>query len=153
MLYSPLIPSSDSLVEVGQSEIVTLYGEDEAEDRAYRAELRRRWADGRGFVSFEALSETGRVDEEDRIIGERARKMSNALHIDLGDDSESAENSHGGQNGDRNEAVGRDATPKPRERVVWKPSPTQISVQVLWWGYRMYVSSQFFHSNFFITQI
>ena len=26
-----------------------------------------------------------------------------------------------------------------RERVIWKPSPTQISVQVLWWGYRMYV--------------
>lgn len=141
MLYSPLIPTSSSLVEVGESEVVSFYGEDEGVDRAYRAELRRRWADGRGFVSFESLAAMGKAEENSNAEDQTMRSPDNALQIDLGDDSGSRVSAPG-QNPEQSDDADN-KTPKVKERVVWKPSPTQISVQVLWWGYRMYVSSHF----------
>ncbi|KAH8111852.1 hypothetical protein DFH11DRAFT_1690128 [Phellopilus nigrolimitatus] len=116
MLYSPLIPDRDSLVEMGASEVVTLY--DDEREMMYRAELRRRWADGRGFIPFESLEtiEDANADQSEDKVDDKAEAQA----------EDKAE-----------EKV--EKKPKPKERVVWMPSPTQISVQVLWWGYRMYL--------------
>ncbi|OCB87061.1 hypothetical protein A7U60_g5796 [Sanghuangporus baumii] len=135
MLYSPLIPDSGSIVELATSEVVTLYGDgaDDARERAYRAELRRRWADGRGFVSFDALSSIEPAQEETaESDGSRAQPESDQTVVasDPMDNQQTADDS---------------SKPKPKEKVIWVPSPDKISVQVLWWGYRMYLPPPVLH--------
>ena len=130
MLYSPLIPDSSSIVEVATSEVVTLYGDgaDDARERAYRAELRRRWADGRGFISFDALSNIEPVQEE-TTASESTRLQAEPDSTVVG----SVDPTDSKQTNDDS------SKEKPREKVIWVPSPDKISVQVLWWGYRMWV--------------
>ncbi|KAI5118387.1 hypothetical protein M0805_005849 [Coniferiporia weirii] len=125
MLYSPLIPDNDSLVEMATSEVVTLYDDDG--ERAYRAELRRRWAEGRGFVSLDSLPSFVRV--EGGKSGEQAEEGYRGK-------PEKPEEKHEEKREKIEDKVER---PKPKEKVVWVPSKTDLSIQVLWWGYRMYL--------------
>ncbi|KAL5519571.1 hypothetical protein ACEPAH_1254 [Sanghuangporus vaninii] len=135
MLYSPLIPDSGSIVELATSEVVTLYGDgaDDARERAYRAELRRRWADGRGFVSFDALSSIEPVQEE--------TAESNSIRVQTESDQTAAASNPM----DNQQTTDDSSKSKPREKVIWVPSPDKISVQVLWWGYRMYLPPPVLH--------
>ncbi|EJC98681.1 uncharacterized protein FOMMEDRAFT_161512 [Fomitiporia mediterranea MF3/22] len=140
MLYSPLIPDADSTVELAASEVVTLYGDgsDDARERAYRDELRRRWADGRGFVSFDALSTIEPVQEESDD-SEGTQPKAEQEH------SATVDNTPLQPTSDAEQASKQSDRPRPRERVVWVPSRTQISVQVLWWGYRIYLPPPVLH--------
>ncbi|KAL5494640.1 hypothetical protein ACEPAI_101 [Sanghuangporus weigelae] len=135
MLYSPLIPDSSSTVELATSEVVTLYGDgaDDVRESAYRAELRRRWADGRGFISFDALSSIEPVQEE--TAEEDSTRVQNGS-----DQTVVTSNPM-----DNQQTADDSSKPKPREKVIWVPSPDKISVQVLWWGYRMYLPPPVLH--------
>ncbi|PAV22844.1 hypothetical protein PNOK_0280100 [Pyrrhoderma noxium] len=175
MLYSPLIPSATSLVEVAQSEIVTLYSDGEGgnnpygsvqREMAYRAELRRRWEDGRGFISFDSLSTFESLQEENEeeeksdlgrgreVRGKEgiARNQSPLVEsFNAGSKSQARLGTQGvagtteksspeGEKKEKSEANGENKKgKKAKERIVWKPSDTQLSLQVCWWGYRIYL--------------
>ena len=175
MLYSPLIPSATSLVEVAQSEIVTLYSDGEGgnnpygsvqREMAYRAELRRRWEDGRGFISFDSLStfeslqeeneeeeksDLGRGREERGKEGVTRNQSPLVESFNAGAKSQERLGTQGvagtteksspeGEKKEKSEAnSGNKKGKKAKERIVWKPSDTQLSLQVCWWGYRMFV--------------
>lgn len=159
MLYAPLIPDSASTVEVASSEVVTLYDEEDGQERAYRSELRRRWFEGRGYISRDALRGVSEGVEEDEDGGDGGDGDSDGSDTETegtvrnesgradapapaaGQDVDSQENAESRTEENAGEHAEQVAV---RERVIWKPSPTQISVQVLWWGYRMCVRCDFY---------
>ncbi|KAG7448089.1 uncharacterized protein BT62DRAFT_752856 [Guyanagaster necrorhizus] len=95
MMYSPLFPTEESLVEIAASHIVP--APRESAPLQPKALWQRKWPWWKKLASAD-----GNADKE--------------------------------KNGDDNKT----AVP-PTPTRVWIPSTTKISVQVMWWGYRLYL--------------
>lgn len=112
MLYSPLIPSSTSLVEIAESEMVPdvpLQVGDEQVVEGDNSKWRSLWP-FKGGKGKEKETEPPDTTHEPRL-GLPADSV-------VSEEPQSME-------------------PRIKEHRVWVPSPTKISLQATWWGYRL----------------
>lgn len=108
MLYSPLLPTRDSLVELADSEAV-------AEDRSDHAIPEPEipgwsWSN---TLPLAPVSTSGSAQTPpSHPIGSNSQSLSTRTH---------------------------EQRPQAQATRVWIPSKDQLSIQCMWWGYRMYV--------------
>lgn len=107
MVYGPLIPDKDSRIELAKSEYVP-------SDEGKRLENRPEPGSQQGTSKLEPLKEL-----KDKIEGVWPFKGNSGESIN-NDPSNARVYFQGG-----------------KSKRVWIPSPDQISIQVMWWGYRM----------------
>lgn len=113
MLYAPLVPTADSEVELARSEIVSLVD----------------------TVREDPIA-LPKVDHTADNSASRQRSWLVIWPFTGGSTQAQTENETVRVVVDQQPPV-----PKVIERRVWVPSTTKISLQVMWWGYRVYVPS------------
>lgn len=109
MVYGPLVPDDESIVELADSEIIT-------EPRPHS---------GHTESTGDTKTQAGFMDKVEGMwpFG-KGKGTATEVKADTSGPSTSRVHLHGG-----------------KSKRVWVPSRDKISVQVMWWGYRMCVSS------------
>lgn len=115
MMYGPLEPTEDSEIEIARSEIVSLNGDGE--------EIRTPQLTFVPLPSESIEQVLAQSESSDRRKGKQRA------------DPEQFASSSRVQPEDTT-AVGAN---EPVEYRVWLPSPTKISIQAMWWGFRIYL--------------
>lgn len=166
MMYAPIEPSPDSEVEIADSEIVLEYadadghwhsekngkgregkdGEDSQDTGKNEGKEKRRWpfigAKGKGKAKEKEKEKKKEKEKEEKEKEEKEKKEK------AGDGEK--DNQYQGQNskgqdvqetGESKEAKEDKETDKKNvtEHRVWVPSETKMSLQAMWWGYRLYL--------------
>ena len=155
MLCSPLIPQRDSLVEMAETEYVSFNGAGRATAENLRSPLHQAYT----------------VDEIDEQ-SEPGDEQGSEANQDPAGSSADADNGEGQATGTESRSIFRwpwfkteeekrvelkakqekqkaeakaneEQRLKKKEKLVWVPSPTKISLQTMWWGYRMSVNLEF----------
>jgi len=167
MLCSPLIPQRDSLVEIAETEYVSFNEAGRVVAENYRSPLRQVYTiddieeDG-GLDGDEGQSQThqatagGDIGEGSSQMEERGYIGNNATDRE-GQPNNAPETSKSifrwpwskteeeRQAEERAKEEKKQAEAKAKEerklkKLMWVPSPTKISLQTMWWGYRMSVN-------------
>jgi len=174
MLCSPLIPQRDSLVEIAETEYVSLDEAGRAIAESHRSPLHR-------------VRTVDEIDEDSETDGDERENETHQATAD-GDEGEtssltagecSVENNASNGEGQPTDASGAQSKSafrwpwskteeekrkeqkskeekkqteakakeerklkKRNEKLMWVPSPTKLSLQTMWWGYRMSVNFQ-----------
>jgi len=142
MLCSPLIPQRDSLVEIAETEYISLDEAGRAIAGHHRSPLHQvhmidvinegegtSQAPGEGTVKNNAVDGEGQpsngsgAQSEGVFAGERAGREAKEEKKQTG-------------------AKAKQRKFKGDEKLMWVPSPTELSLQTMWWGYRMSVNFQ-----------
>jgi hypothetical protein len=123
MICSPLIPQRDSLVELAETEYVSL------------DELGRIIA----HSPLHSVSEEQELQDPDQELNtEPEQEVQPQLEEHLTDEDVQVqlppENQHQQKGFQWPWSTTKD---KPKEKRIWVPSTTKISLQTTWWGYRM----------------
>ena len=149
MLCSPLIPQRDSLVEIAETEYVSFNEGGRVITESYRSPLYQAHtiddideeidAGGdegeRSSQTAEGDSVEGNaVDGEDRP-DEAPGTESKSIFRWPWSKTEEEKRVEAKANEERK-------LKKKTEKLVWVPSPTKISLQTMWWGYRMSVDTR-----------
>ncbi|KAF7353729.1 hypothetical protein MVEN_01058100 [Mycena venus] len=113
MMYSPLIPNADSVIELAESEEVPIVQSGTSSGRWFT------WPDWSNWL-FNGWKDRRRTEEND---------TGSLLISTMTSASEAAS---------QNEAR-EETTVAPPVRRVWVPSTTQLSFETTWWGYRIYL--------------
>ena len=157
MLCSPLIPQRDSLVEIADTEYISL---DEASERA--VENHRSPLHQVHVVDDIDEEDNGEREDEMRQTSAYREESSQTVKGDAADNDASVndgESQPSDPSGTRSrgifrwpwskleergetEAKAKEQKLKKNEKLIWVPSPTNISLQTMWWGYRMSVNFQ-----------
>jgi len=132
MLYSPLAPQKDSLVEIAETEYVSFNQTGQRILESYRGPPYQ--ADPIDDVDEESKPEDVEVSSTETNIAGRC-EPGDALGTASGGIfrwlwSGTGEVNRGGQ------GVG---VKEKSKRLVWVPSSSELSFQTMWWGYRMSV--------------
>ncbi|KAG1751546.1 uncharacterized protein EDB91DRAFT_1105997 [Suillus paluster] len=117
MMYGPLEPTEDSEIEIARSEIVSLNGDGE-EIRTPQLSFIPLPSESIEQVLAESESSDRRKGKQ-RAITEQSASSSRFEPEEI--------------------AAAPASEPAAREYRVWLPSPTKISVQAMWWGFRIYL--------------
>jgi hypothetical protein len=86
-----------------------------------------------------ARSEICSVDDEGEIIAERPGEDLNHPRDSQKDEGKAEEQRPIGESEEQGREKGKGQTKKVKEIRVWLPSTTKISIQAMWWGYRLYL--------------
>ncbi|KAG0704503.1 hypothetical protein DFH29DRAFT_911595 [Suillus ampliporus] len=113
MMYGPLEPTEDSEIEIARSEIVSLNGDGE-EIRTPQLTFVALPSESIEQVLAQSESSDRRKGKQ-RAIPEQTASSSGVEPEDIA------------------------AASATREYRVWLPSPTKISIQAMWWGFRIYL--------------
>ncbi|KAF7980747.1 hypothetical protein HWV62_36775 [Athelia sp. TMB] len=114
MLYAPLVPDDRSEVEIARSEVSYV-----DQDGGVVGKAEEDWNERREVLAKEKL-DTLRERKRDSKEKEKEEVQAQENAIKKG--------------------KGKEPKPKKvREVRVWVPSPTQISFQATWWGFRLYL--------------
>ena len=172
MLCSPLIPQRDSLVEIAETEYVPFSGAGRIVAEGYRSPLQQvHTVDDSGEESEtddEGSSETnlasggGDEGEGSSQTAEGGSAENNTTSNDRGrpggapetesrsifrwpwskTEAEKSAEQKAKEEKQKAETKAKEQKSKKNEKLVWVPSPTKISLQTMWWGYRMSVKFQ-----------
>lgn len=168
MLCSPLIPQRDSLVEIAETEYVSFNEAGQMIAEAHRSPLHRVHTvddvdegseplddvdgsetfhtsadddkgEGTSHTAEGSSAENGDVDEE----GQPRPPGTESRSIFRWPWSKTEEERCAEQKAKEADAKAKEERrlKKKHEKLVWVPSPTKISLQTMWWGYRMSVNS------------
>ena len=156
MLCSPLIPHRDSLVEIAETEYVPLSEPGQIAAESYRSPLHQAHT----VEDMDEEDGDERMDEMHRTSTDEGEGFSHTVE---GDSAENDADTNGEEtrpnpSGTESRSVFRwpwskteeekravvkakeEQKLKKNEKLVWVPSPTNISLQTMWWGYRMSVN-------------
>ena len=163
MLCSPLIPQRDSLVEIAETEYVSFNEAGRAITESHRSPLHQVHTiddvdEGSGSEDHEGDATTGSGKGEGSSQTAEGSSVENNV-VDEGgqpsDTSKSAfrwpwsktEEEKRAEQKANEERKQVDAKAKEErklkkknDKLMWVPSPTKISLQTMWWGYRMSVN-------------
>lgn len=115
MMYGPLEPTEDSEIEIARSEIVSLNGDGE-EIRTPQLKFIALPSESIEQVFAQSESSERRKGKQRAILG----PVASSSGVETEDTT-----------------AGVSSEPAPREYRVWIPSLTKISIQAMWWGFRM----------------
>lgn len=144
MLCSPLIPQRDSLVEVAETEYVTFSEADWRTSGSHRSPLYQ----GR---TTDDIDEPGELEDDEGFPTENYAadrdQLSDASGIEsvgifqwLWSGTEGGNRAEPGAG--KKQADAEEQESKTKEKLVWVPSRTKLSLQTMWWGYKMSVGFQ-----------
>jgi hypothetical protein len=165
MLCSPLIPQRDSLVEIADTEYVSfdeagrmvaethrsplhqaytvddIDEEPDLDDPEGKSGTRRTSADGDDDGEPSQTAE-GSPDEGDEDAGDGKNTPNGAPGTESGSFfrwpwSKTEEEKRTEDKKKAEAKIIQERKLKKKEKLLWVPSPTKISLQTMWWGYRM----------------
>ena len=161
MLCSPLIPQRDSLVEIAETEYVSFNEAGQLIAESHRSPLYQahtvddvdeesevdgdeRRDEMRQTVVGSSQTAEGTSVENDAVDGEG--RPSDASGIEARSIfrwpwSKTEEEKHAQQKA-KKQAEAKAREERNLKKLMWVPSPTKISLQTMWWGYRMSVNTQ-----------
>ena len=174
MLCSPLIPQRDSLVEIAETEYVSLNEAGRVVAESHRSPLHQvhavddidedgeTGADERNNETRQATADGGEGEASLQTAGEGSvednaadgeGQPSNASEAEsksvfrwpwLKTEEEKRAEQKAKEEKKQTEAKAKEEQKlkKRNEKLMWVPSPTKISLQTMWWGYRMSVYFQ-----------
>ena len=168
MLCSPLIPQRDSLVEIAETEYVSFNEAGQVIAEGYRSPLRQvHTVDDVDEVGEsedeEGKSETHQATVDDEGEGSLQVAEGSSVENNSGEGqpnegtepksifrwpwSKTEEEKRMAQKAKEKKQVEAKTKEerklkKKNEKLIWIPSPTKISLQTMWWGYRMSVNFQ-----------
>lgn len=162
MLCSPLIPQRDSLVEIAETEYVSFNGTGRTVAEGYRSPLHQAHTvddsgeesetdDDEGSSETNPASGGGDEGEGSSRTVEGGSAESNTTSNDAPEtesrsifrwpwsktEAEKRAEQKTKEEKQKAEAKAKEQKSK-NEKLVWVPSPTKISLQTMWWGYRIY---------------
>ena len=167
MLCSPLIPQRDSLVEIAETEYVSFDGTSQRAAEGHRSPLHQihtiddideEDGDERKIDTHQTPADEGRgegpaqtvegdsyendVDangDECRLDGPSGAESRSIFRWPW---SKTEDEKRAEQKAKAETKVKEEQKLEKSEKLVWVPSPTKISLQTMWWGYRMSVNFQ-----------
>ena len=169
MLCSPLIPQRDSLVEIAETEYISYNDAGQRAEENYRSPLHQVHTvddideedDGeRGAETDQASTDGDRGEGPSQMIEGGSIENDGDTNDEEGQPSDPSgtvsrrsvfrwpwskteEEKRADQKAkEKAEAKAMEQKLKKAEKLVWVPSPTNISLQTMWWGYRMSVISK-----------
>ena len=164
MLCSPLIPQRDSLVEIAETEYVSFDEAGRVIAESHRSPLHQAYTvdDINELDDVEGKSEIHHGSNDDE--GPSAEDDPTENNCDVNDGDSLPNDTSGTESGGffrwpwskteeerRAEQKAKEEKKKAEEKLreerrlkklMWVPSPTKISLQTMWWGYRMSVNAQ-----------
>jgi hypothetical protein len=161
MLCSPLIPQRDSLVEIAETEYVSFDDVGRRAAESLRSPLRQAHAIDN--IDEEDDDERKNETHQTSTDGDRGEGVSQTVEGDSVEndvDDNNGENQPNDPSGTVSRSIFRwpwskteeekcaerkakekaEGKAKEEQKLVWVPSPTNISLQTMWWGYRMSVN-------------
>ena len=169
MLCSPLIPQRDSLVEIAETEYVSFNEAGQVIAETHRSPLHQAHAvddvdegseplggaegsqtyhtsadddkgEGTSHTAEGSSAENDDVDEEGQLRNPPGTESKSIFRWPW---SQTEEEKRAEQKAKEADAKAKEERKlkKKHEKLMWVPSPTKISLQTMWWGYRMSVGS------------
>ena len=144
MLCSPLIPQRDSLVEVAETEYVS-FGEAD-----WRTSGSHRSPPDQGRTT-DNIHEPGESEDDEGFPTESNTadrdQLPNVSGFESGGIFQWLRSGTEGEKrvekkGKKGRADAEELELKMKKKVVWAPSRTKLSLQTMWWGYKMSVGFQ-----------
>ena len=144
MLCSPLIPQYGSLVEIAETEYVSANKSDRTTAESHRSPLYQTHTVDDIDEESESEDNDGRSVENHAADGGQPNNASESKSIFRWLWFGAEEEKFGEQKAKEEKQVEAGAKEgrkfkKRNEKVLWVPSPTKLSLQTMWWGYRMSV--------------
>ena len=156
MLFSPLIPQRDSLVEIAETGYVSFNEAGRVVAEGYRSPLHQVHTIDDIDEGSESEDHEGESEAHQATVG--SDKGEGSSRTEEGDSIENNAGDGEGQPGDTSKSIFRwpwsktgeekrveqeakeeRKLKKKNEKLMWVPSSTKISLQTMWWGYRMSV--------------
>ena len=147
MLCSPLIPQYGSLVEIAETEYVSANKSDRTIAEGHRSPLYHTHTIDDIDEESESEDGEGRPVENHAADGGQPSNSSESKSIFrwlwFGAEEEKYEEQKAKEEKQAEAGAKEGQKLKKRnEKVMWIPSPTKLSLQAMWWGYRMSVDFQ-----------